>query len=53
METNAWWLRRVRPVWMTVVGAGCFWIYYRYYFYGKIQSNWMDRIPEETQIQLA
>ncbi len=38
---------------MTVVGGACVFIYYRYYFFGKIQSNWMDRIPEEKQIEIA
>jgi len=47
-ESNAWWLRRVRPVWMTVVGVWGMWIYYRYYFFGKIQANWMDYESEET-----
>ena len=38
---------------MTVVGASCYFIFYRYYFFGKIQSNWMDKIPEEKQEKLA
>ena len=35
-ETNAWWLRRVRPVWMTSLGIGLLAYGYRYFFYGKI-----------------
>jgi hypothetical protein len=35
-ETNSWWLRWVRPVWMALVGIGAFASYYRYVFYGKI-----------------
>lgn len=34
-ETNAWWLRRVRPIW---IGAFVIWgyaIFHRYYFFGK------------------
>ena len=46
-ETNAWWIRRVRPVWMIGVSAMGFFIYYRYYFFGKVQSNFMDFIPDE------
>ena len=52
-ETNTWWIRKVRPVWMTIAGAGLYFIFYRYYFFGKIQSNWIDSIPEEKQIELA
>jgi cytochrome c-type biogenesis protein CcmH/NrfF len=37
-ETNAWWCRRVRPLWLVpslflIAGAG-----YRYIFFGKIQA---------------
>lgn len=41
-ETNAWWLRRVRPVtsalmqlWMAGAAAGAYFIFHRYYFFGK------------------
>ncbi len=53
VETNAWWLRRVRPVWMVAAGIGFTWVYYRYYFFGKIQANWLDRESEQTQQELA
>lgn len=46
-ETNAWWLRRVRPVWMLAVGSIGWFVYYRYYFFGKIQSGFMDWVSEE------
>jgi hypothetical protein len=41
-ETNAWWLRRVRPVWMTALGIGLIGVYYRYTFYGKIEAYLHD-----------
>jgi hypothetical protein len=34
-ETNAWWLRRVRPVWMIGFALWSYWIFHRYYFFGK------------------
>lgn len=52
-ETNAWWLRRVRPIW---AGALTLWltgILYRYYFFGKIKSLWNKYIPEEEWIKRA
>jgi hypothetical protein len=41
LETNAWWLRRVRPVWMAFTAAGIYYIFDRYYFFGKnaVKSN--------------
>ena len=46
-ETNAWWLRRVRPVWGTALGIWLYAIMYRYYFFGKIQAYWQTTIPDE------
>jgi hypothetical protein len=46
-ETNAWWLRRVRPVWMTALGIGLIGVYYRYTFYGKIEAYLHDWTPVE------
>ena len=34
-ETNAWWLRRVRPVWMGATAILIYAIFHRYYFFGK------------------
>ncbi|EAR99761.1 transmembrane protein, putative (macronuclear) [Tetrahymena thermophila SB210] len=34
-ETNAWWLRRVRPVYCTVLAYYGWWLYDRYYLFGK------------------
>lgn len=52
-ETNAWWLRRVRPVWMTAVGLIFAGFGYRYYFYGKIQAKLHDNTPEEEHRRIA
>jgi len=35
LETNQWWLRRVRPIWMLGAGLYAYWIFHRYYFFGK------------------
>lgn len=34
-ETNAWWLRRVRPIWMGATVIWAYAIFHRYYFFGK------------------
>lgn len=52
-ETNVWWLRRVRPVWMTLVTGGLIAFYYRYVFYGKIQAYSHDRTPQEEHERVA
>lgn len=35
-ETNTWWLRRVRPIWMLGVTVWAYWLFHRYYFFGKM-----------------
>ena len=52
-ETNSWWIRRVRPIWMGAVTVGIAAVYYRYYLYGKIQANWMDYLGDEKQREMA
>jgi hypothetical protein len=34
-ETNAWWLRRVRPLWLGGFAVWFYWMFHRYYFFGK------------------
>ena len=34
-ETNAWWLRRVRPIWLGAVAIWAYALFHRYYFFGK------------------
>mmetsp|Transcript_10967 Transcript_10967/g.12581 ORF Transcript_10967/g.12581 Transcript_10967/m.12581 type:complete len:125 (-) Transcript_10967:165-539(-) len=46
-ETNAWWLRRVRPIWAGALGVWLYSIFYRYYFFGKVQAYWQTTIPED------
>eukprot|EP01016_Furgasonia_blochmanni_P025145 TRINITY_DN270_c0_g1_i1.p1 TRINITY_DN270_c0_g1~~TRINITY_DN270_c0_g1_i1.p1 ORF type:complete len:217 (+),score=59.71 TRINITY_DN270_c0_g1_i1:3-653(+) len=53
VETNQWWIRRVRPVWM---GAGAIWIYWvfrRYYFFGKDAANHNARFSDEEWTRRA
>jgi hypothetical protein len=40
-ETNAWWLRRVRPLWLGSIALWAYWLFHRYYFFGKhaVQSQ--------------
>eukprot|EP01017_Pseudomicrothorax_dubius_P035511 TRINITY_DN497_c0_g1_i1.p1 TRINITY_DN497_c0_g1~~TRINITY_DN497_c0_g1_i1.p1 ORF type:complete len:162 (+),score=48.62 TRINITY_DN497_c0_g1_i1:28-513(+) len=52
-ETNVWWLRRIRPLWMTAVGLFLFANAYRYYFHGKIAAYWRKVIPEEEWVRRA
>ena len=34
-ETNVWWLRRVRPLWVGATLLWCYFMFHRYYFFGK------------------
>ena len=52
-ETNVWWIRRVRPIWMTTLATGGIILLYRYYFYGKIQAKLHDRTPIEEHQRIA
>lgn len=38
-ETNGWWLRRVRPVWMGATFIGIYYLLDRYYFFGKTTAR--------------
>ncbi len=35
VETNVWWLRRIRPIWMGACTIMGLFYLYRYYFFGK------------------
>ena len=52
-ETNAWWCRRVRPLWLvpTLVFIGG--AAYRYMFFGKIQAYKNKLKTEEEMIAFA
>lgn len=47
METNVWWLRRVRPIWMGIAGLWMYWIFHRYYFFGKEAAKAANRVTQE------
>jgi len=51
METNAWWLRRVRPYAWGGLASFFVWTYYRYYFFGKNETirNNLFHSPEELE----
>lgn len=46
METNTWWLRRVRPLWMGAAAIYFYWLFHRYYFFGKDTSKTLGRYSE-------
>ena len=53
METNAWWVRRVRPAWATfllVTGGFC---YYRYKMMGKLAVIREARMTPEERKKVA
>jgi hypothetical protein len=45
-ETNAWWLRRVRPVWMVGFTLWAYWLFHRYYFFGKMAAKNQRAVSE-------
>ena len=53
VETNAWWLKRIRPLWMStaalVIGLATF----RYGYFHKIQTNAERRLSPEIQQEYA
>lgn len=53
LETNQWWLRRVRPIWMTAVAIYAYWIFHRYYFFGKEATKHNRRQTEQELLRRA
>lgn len=53
VETNTWWLRRVRPIWMGAAFIYFYWVFHRYYFFGKETSKNLNKFSEEQRIQMA
>jgi hypothetical protein len=53
METNQWWLRRVRPLWMGAFGIWAYWIFHRYYFFGKEATKHSRRQTEDELLRRA
>ena len=52
-ETNAWWLRRVRPIWIGATVIWAYWLFHRYYFFGKDAVKSQRGVPEAEQIRRA
>lgn len=53
VETNTWWLRRVRPYWMGITAIYFYWLFHRYYFFGKDTTMIMNRYTEEERRKMA
>ena len=52
-ETNTWWLRRVRPVWMGASALLIYFFFHRYYFFGKEAVRSRRKISPEDQEAMA
>ena len=52
-ETNAWWLRRVRPIWIGGAVIFCYWAFHRYYFFGKEAVKKQRLYSEEEHLRRA
>ena len=52
-ETNAWWLRRVRPIWVGGTLIICYWAFHRYYFFGKDSVKAQRRVPQDELVRRA
>jgi hypothetical protein len=46
-ETNGWWLRRFRPIWMAGVALWAYWIFHKYYFFGKLAIKSQRSVSEQ------
>ena len=50
VETNTWWLRRLRPIWMGAAFVIMYYYFHRYYFFGKLATKSANKLsPEELQ----
>ena len=52
-ETNNWWLRRVRPIWIGGVVVIAYWFFHRYYFFGKEVIKSQRSVPESERLRRA
>ena len=48
METNVWWLRRVRPFWLAGLAITLGGLGWRYYMYQKLSPTWNYMTPGEV-----
>merc|ERR1712125_187512 len=53
VETNAWWLKRVRPAWVSGVALYLGAVFYRYYYFHVTQARYARDLPEEQQEEAA
>lgn len=52
-ETNTWWLRRVRPLWLGSIAIWAYWLFHRYYFFGKHAVQGQRSVSEEENLRRA
>jgi hypothetical protein len=52
-ETNTWWLRRVRPLWLGSIALWAYWLFHRYYFFGKHAVQGQRSVSEEENLRRA
>lgn len=52
-ETNTWWLRRVRPIWLGGFVVLGYWVFHRYYFFGKHSVQSQRSVSVEENIRRA
>lgn len=44
---------RLTQLWWGATALGCYYVYHRYYFYGKIQANYLESKTEADWKELA
>ena len=52
-ETNVWWMRRVRPIWVPAALLWCYYMFHRYYFFGKWAVINQRKQSEQTNLDRA
>ena len=52
-ETNVWWMRRVRPIWVPAALLWCYYMFHRYYFFGKWAVINHRKQSEQTNLERA
>lgn len=53
METNAWWNRRVRPIWVGGVLIWAYYLFHRYYFFGSMAVKQQRAMTKEENERRA
>lgn len=52
-ETNTWWLRRVRPIWLGGWAIWAYYVFHKYYFFGKLAVKSQRSVSEEENQRRA